>query len=93
MLDKGRLLPLKVLVREIKPPEKKGSIIIAVDVTRFPTISGEVVLLGALAGNLKDTQIDVGDKILFSPHVFVRVTIEDEEYLLLNLQDVLYIWK
>ena len=93
MLDKGRVLPLRCLVKEIKPPEKKGSIIIPVDDTKNPTISGEVRVVGDLIGNFKDFKLDIGDKVLFGPNSFIRVMIEDEEYLLLNIQDILFIWR
>jgi len=92
MLDKGRILPFKVLVKEIKQPERKGSIIIPTEVIRFPTIAGEVVLAGEPLPHMEEP-IKIGDKVLHSPHAFVGVEIEGESYRLLNQADVLYIWK
>ena len=91
MIENGRILPLKILVRELEPPKEKGHIIIPTAVIRNPTLAGEVVLVGDSTKNV-EMVIKVGDKVLFSPGTFVKVTIDDKEYLLLDSQHVLFIW-
>lgn len=94
MTETGRILPLKILVREVKPPEKVGSIILA-PLARQTTITGEVVLIGDIpqTGQFKDFKLGKGDKILHGPNSFVEVEIEGEKLRLLNIQDVLFIWR
>jgi len=92
ILNSGKILPGKVLVREIKEKEKTASgIVIPVDVVRKKTYAGEVVIVGDPHPNLH-VDIKVGDKILHSPHAFVGVEIDGEEYRLLNISDILFIW-
>jgi len=91
MLDKGRILPLKVLVKEIEREEKVGHIIIA-PIVKEPTIAGEVILVGDSTSTQKMV-VEKGDNILHSPHSFVSVEIDGKDYRLLNQTDVLFIWK
>jgi len=94
MLESGDVLPLKVLLKEVKPPEKIGSIIV-VPQAKQPTIVGEIVKLGDIPQTTiyKDLKIDVGYKVLHSPHSFVEVVVDDEKYRLVNIQDILFLWK
>lgn len=94
MIDQGRILPLKVLVREVKESEKteSGLIIKPVDVIKKRTHVGEVVLVGEGTAEIPMT-VNVGDKILHSPHSFVGVDIDGEELRLVNYQDILFIWR
>jgi len=93
MLESGSILPLKLLLKEVKPPEKVGSIIIAPQ-AKQPTITGEIVLIGDIPTNsiYKKMKINIGDKVLHSPHSFVELEIEGTKYRLLNIQDCLFIW-
>uniref|UniRef100_A0A6M3IKQ4 Putative chaperonin n=1 Tax=viral metagenome TaxID=1070528 RepID=A0A6M3IKQ4_9ZZZZ len=90
-LEAGRILPGKVLVKEIPPVEKIGSIIIA-NVAKPSMVAGEVVLVGDDLPAMK-MQVSPRDKILHSPHSFVNVEIEGEKYRLLNMQEILFIWR
>ena len=92
MIDKGRILPSKVLVKPIEQETKKGSIIIPTNVIKAKTFAGTVVITGEGTEALPRV-VEVGDKILHSPHSFVSVEIEDVEYRLLNFQDILFIWR
>ena len=94
MIESGRILPLKVLVKEIKEADKteSGLIIIPIDVMRKKTHAGEVVLVGEGTSDIPMT-IKPGDKILHSPHSFVAVEIGTEEFRLVNYQDILFIWR
>jgi len=92
MIETGRILPGKILCKEPPKVEKKTtSGIIIPETTKSPTIIGDVVLTGESLPTLKMVVSD-GDKVLFSPHSFVRVVIDDEPYMLVNLQDILFIF-
>ena len=90
-LESGRVLPGKVLVKEIPPVEKIGSIIIA-NVAKPSTVAGEVVLVGDDLPTMK-MPVAPKDRILHSPHSFVSVEIEGNKFRLLSVQDILFIWR
>ena len=94
MLDKGRILPSRLLVREIKQSEKteSGLIYKPVDIVKQRTHVGEVVLVGEHLPALNHG-IQIGDKVLHSPNGFVTVEIDNESFRLLNAQDVLFIYR
>lgn len=94
MIESGRILPLKVLVKEIKESDKteSGLIIKPVDVMRKKTHAGEVVLVGEGTPDIPMT-IQAGDKVLHSPHSFVAVEIDGQDYRLVNYQDILFYWR
>jgi co-chaperonin GroES (HSP10) len=91
MIESGRILPGKVLVKEIPPVEKVGSIFVP-NVTKATTVVGEVVIVSKPLPNL-DPEITIGDRILHGPHSYVNVEIEGNPYRLVNVQDILYIYK
>ena len=91
MLEKGRILPGKVLVRPIKEEEKQGLIYKPVDVIKVKTYAGEVVMVSEPLANLP-VVLSVGDRIFHSPHSFVSVTVDNEELRLLNQNEILFIW-
>jgi len=37
-------------------------------------------------------EVKVGDNVMFPPRAVIRVKIEDDDYWLLNLQDILLYW-
>ena len=90
MIDSGRILPLKILVTEVKKAEKVGNIFIP-ETTKPKSIVGEVVLVGDSTPNMQMV-CKVGDRVLHSPHSFVEVEIEGSPYRLLNMADVLFIY-
>ena len=94
MIEKGRILPGRLLVKEIKESEKtdSGLIFKPVAVVKQRTHVGEVVLVGDQLPVL-DHKIQIGDKVLHSPNAFATVDIEGDSYRLLNAQDVLFIWR
>jgi len=93
MIESGRIAPLKVLVKEPRREEevKKSGIIIPHQVENKPAITGKVVMVGDSTEQTK-AFVRIGENILFSPHAPVKVKIDDEDYLLLNQTDVLFIW-
>jgi len=87
-----RVLPTKLLVKEPKEEEKitQSGIIIPEIASRI-TCEGTVMLTGEGTTALP-MKVSIGDKVLFSPHAAVKVKIEDDEFFLLNIQDVLLYW-
>lgn len=90
----GRILPLYILAKEIKPKTTTESgLLLPTAVIKQPTIIAEVILTGEDAKN-EDMHVKVGDKILFSPNSFRKFVhpLDKEEYLLVHQKDVLLIW-
>ena len=90
----GKILPLYVLAKEIKPKTTTESGLLLPGVIKQPTITAEVVAIGG-STKYDDMQIAVGDKILFGPNSFSRFVhpSDKEEYLRVAQKDVLlYAW-
>jgi chaperonin GroES len=84
-LTSKRVLPTKLLLL----PPKAGIII--------PETAGKVTSLGTVVitgegTDLIKMSISIGQKVMYSPHAGIRVRYEDEDYVLLNLSDVLLYW-
>lgn len=90
----GKVLPLKVVVKEVKPEEKTtgSGIIIPETERRRPTIAGKVVLTGEGTTEVPMV-VGIGDNVLFTQMSGVRFEHEGEEYILINQSDVLFIFK
>jgi chaperonin GroES len=88
----GRILPTKVLVKEIKSTEEKKtqSGIIMVSTQRNVPTKGEVLLTGEGTSYLPMT-VKEGDTVLFTPLSGQRFTLNDEEVILLDHATLLYI--
>jgi co-chaperonin GroES (HSP10) len=93
-LEKGRILPGRLLMREIPESEKTESGLIFKPslIVKQRTHVGEVVLVGDQLPTL-DHNIQVGDRILHSPNAFTNVTIDNVEYRLMDAQQALFIYK
>ena len=94
MIEKGRILPGRLLMREIPQDEKteSGLIYKPVAVVKQRTHVGQVVLVGDQLPTLNHG-IQVNDFVLHSPNSFTNVTIEGTEYRLMDAQQVLFIYK
>ena len=89
--DKNVLLT-KLLVEKTKRVQKKTlSGIIIPDTAEEVTSLGKVVLCGKGTEAIP-MEIKVGDNVMFPPRAVIRVKIEDDDYWLLNIQDVLLYW-
>jgi len=92
---RGKILPLLALAKETIPEEKteSGLLIKPVAVMQKSNITGEVIMVGESTESEK-MYIQVGDKILFSPHAFRKFTHPDDnqEYLLVHQKDVMLIF-
>lgn len=93
-LEKGRILPGRLLLKEIPEDEKTSSGLLykPVDVVKKKTFVSEVVMVGDPLPSL-DHKICAGDRVLHSPNGFVSLELEGENYRLMNAADVLFIYK
>jgi chaperonin GroES len=89
----GKILPLYVLAKEIQQQEKTERGIFIPIVSKQPTVTADVILIGSGTKN-EDMIISIGDKILFSQHAFRKFAhpLDKQEYLLVAQKDVLLIW-
>jgi len=87
----------KVLAKRVEIPNKtKGGIIIPETATEKPQ-EGEVVAVGngriLEDGKVVPLEVKKGDKILFSKYGGNEISIEGEEYLILDENDILAVVK
>jgi co-chaperonin GroES (HSP10) len=90
-MTQGNLLPTKILVKKIEKKEKvtTSGIFIPSTVGKDPNISGDVILTGTGTETVQMC-VKEGDRVLFNPHSFQTVRIDEVDYLLLDVRDVLY---
>lgn len=95
MIENGRILNGKVLLKPLKEPEKttSGLIYKPVDIVKPKTQAGVVVIATNKADG-SPAEVTKGDCILYPPHGFVTVDLrEDGEYRLIDQKDILFIWR
>jgi co-chaperonin GroES (HSP10) len=95
MIQNGQILATKILAKEIIKTEKlsKGGIIVPSNAGKDPNISAIVTLVGTGTPQI-EMCVQVGQTILFNPHSFQRVRIAEDDFLLLDVRDVLfYYWQ
>jgi len=91
-LQKGAILPNKVVITEIKPVEKETqSGIILPTIGRNPQIEGTVVLVGDPNGDIPMV-VKNGMTVLYTPMAAQKFSFEDEEFLLLDQNSVLFMY-
>ena len=91
-LTNKRVLPTKLL---IKKPEKKerttgSGIIIPQDANEITSI-GTVVIAGT-GTELVPVPVKEGETVMFPPRSAIRVQLDEEDFFLINIQDVLLHW-
>jgi len=93
-LEEGRILPGRLLLKEIPESDKTASGLLykPVDIVKKKTFVSEVVMVGDPLPSL-DHKIEVGNRVLHSPNGFVSLEIEGENFRLMNAADVLFINK
>ena len=91
-LTNKRVLPIKLLIKKPKKSEKvtAGGLIIP-EIADEITSMGTVVIAGSGTPSV-EVPVKTGDNVMFPPRAIIRVHIEDEDYYLLNIQDVLLYW-
>ncbi len=91
-LSEKKVLPTKLLVKEsVKTSKTTPSGILIPETASRVTCEGTVVVCGEGTPSIK-MSVSVGQKVLYAPHSAMKVKIEDEEYFLLNITDILLFW-
>lgn len=86
----GKVLPGKILVKPQEAEEKTASGIIIPDSAKEKPQQGKVILVGE-AKKDEPMVVNVGDTVLYGKYSGTELSIENEDYLLMSQQDVLYI--
>lgn len=85
---RGKLHPTKMLVLDEKQEEKTTATgLIIPSTARFPTHKGTVILAGKGVGEI-GMPYAAGDVVLYNPNAGLRITIDDVDYRLIDLQEV-----
>ncbi len=87
---KGRILAGKILVKPQAAETKTASGIIIPDSAKEKPLQGEVVLVGE-AKKDEAMEVKTGDTVLYGKYGGTELSIEGEDYLLIQQSDVLYI--
>ncbi len=78
-------------VEKEQKEETEGGIVLpdtAKDDDKKPQ-QGKIIALGNQVGKEVDIDLKVGDLVVFDKYAGSKVNIEDEEYVILNIEDVL----
>ena len=91
----GFILPSKIMAKAIEKKDKvtqSGIIITAAIAERDPCITAIVTMVGDEVQSKYGINVKEGHTILFSPHAYQKVRIEDADFMLLDARDILYFW-
>ncbi len=92
---KIRPLGAKVLIKRLEAEEKTKGGIVLPDTAREKPQKGSIVALGdgklLEDGSRANFQVKKGDKVLFASFAGTDITVEGEEYLLMDESDILAI--
>ena len=84
----------RVLAKCLEAEEKKGGIILP-DTAKKKQEKAKVLAIGAgkrdKSGNLIPMPVKVGDKILMDKYAGTEITLDGEEYVILNADDIIAI--
>jgi len=93
MIKTAKILPTKVLIKEIKEERKETkSGIVLVEQKRNPTTKGTVVMVGDGTPSLPMVA-KVGMTVLFNSMSPVRFDLDEDEYLLLDHAHILFLYQ
>jgi chaperonin GroES len=85
----------KVLIKRLDPEEKTAGGIVLPDSAKEKPQEGKVIELGEgkllKNGERAKSQLKKGNRVLFTSYAGTEVTIEGEEYLIMNEEDILAI--
>jgi co-chaperonin GroES (HSP10) len=88
----GNILATKILCKEpLKVEKKTNSGLILPSIIKTDQICADVVITGDGTPTV-DIPVKIGQRVIFNPHAPQRVTIESEEYLLIDIRDVLFFY-
>ncbi|MEE9558633.1 MAG: co-chaperone GroES [Candidatus Brocadiales bacterium] len=85
----------KVLIKRLDPEEKTAGGIVLPDSAKEKPQEGKVIELGEgkllKNGERAKSRLKKGNRVLFTSYAGTEVTIEGEEYLIMNEEDILAI--
>ncbi|MBT1247197.1 MULTISPECIES: co-chaperone GroES [unclassified Thermosipho (in: thermotogales)] len=84
---KVRPLGSRLLIKPIQEEKRTEGGIVLPDTAKEKPMKAEVVAVG----NLEDSDVDivVGDKVIFSKYSGTEIKIEDEDYIIIDVEDIL----
>ena len=86
-----RVQPLgeRLLIKPIKEEKKTEGGIVLPDTAKEKPMKAEVVAVGPAVEDDSDFQVRVGDKVIFSKYAGTEIKIDDEDYIIIDKDDVL----
>lgn len=84
----------RVIIKQLEAEEKTKSGIILPDSAKEKPQEALVVAVGPgkeSDGNKTDMQVKEGDKVIYSKYSGTEVTVDDEEYIIVNQDDIMAI--
>ncbi|ABR29932.1 molecular chaperone GroES [Thermosipho melanesiensis] len=84
---KVRPLGARLLIKPIQEEKRTEGGIVLPDTAKEKPMKAEVVAVG----NLEDSDVDivVGDKVIFSKYSGTEIKIEDDDYIIIDVEDIL----
>ena len=79
-------LGARLIVKPIDEPEQTSAGLYLPDTAKEKSMEGEVVAVGKLDDDYK---VNVGDRIIYQKYAGNKIVLDDEEYLILEQNDVL----
>ncbi len=79
-------LGARLIVKPIEEPEQTSSGLYLPDTAKEKSMEGEVIAVGKLDDDYK---VKVGDRIIYQKYAGNKIVLDDEEYLILEQNDVL----
>jgi len=85
-----KVVPLgdRLLIKPIKEEEKTEGGIVLPDSAKEKPMKAEVIAIGD-GDDVKDMDIKVGDKVIYSKYSGTEIKIDEEEYIIIDAEDIL----
>ncbi len=85
-----KVIPLgnRLLIKPIKEEEKTEGGIVLPDSAKEKPMKAEVIAVGE-GEDIKDFDLKVGDKVIYSKYSGTEIKIDDEEYIIIDAEDIL----
>ncbi|ACJ74771.1 chaperonin GroS [Thermosipho africanus TCF52B] len=84
-----KVIPLgsRLLIKPIQEEKRTEGGIVLPDTAKEKPMKAEIVAVG----NLEDADVDlhVGDKVIFSKYSGTEIKIEEEDYIIIDVEDIL----
>ncbi|QQK07451.1 co-chaperone GroES [Miniphocaeibacter halophilus] len=82
----------RIVVKMVEVEEKTSSgIVLPSSAKEKPQVAEVVAVSKAIENNENNIKINVGDKVIYSKYSGTEVKLDDEEYIIVKLEDVLAI--